>query len=43
MFSTARYTCKDIKAVRMFRAQIGECPLAASWSISSSRAGLKYK
>ena len=26
MFSPARYTCKDIRAVRMFRAQLGECP-----------------
>jgi hypothetical protein len=27
MFSPARCTCNDIKAVRMFRAQFGECPV----------------
>ena len=26
MFQPARYTCNDIKAVHMFRAQFGECP-----------------
>ena len=26
MFEPARHTCNDIKAVRMFRAQFGECP-----------------
>jgi hypothetical protein len=26
MFSPACYTCNDIRAVRMFRAQFGECP-----------------
>jgi hypothetical protein len=25
MFSPARYTCNDIRAVRMFRTQFGEC------------------
>jgi hypothetical protein len=26
MFQPARYTCNDIRAVRMFRTQFGECP-----------------
>ena len=26
MFLPARYTCNNIRAVRMFRAQFGECP-----------------
>ena len=26
MFSPARYTCNDIRALRMFRAQFVECP-----------------
>ena len=43
MFSPARYTCNDTKAVRMFCAQLWEWPFATSWSISSSRAGLRYK
>jgi hypothetical protein len=25
MFSPARYTCKDMMTVRMFRAQFGQC------------------
>lgn len=30
MFSPAHYNCNDIRAVRMFRAQFGQCP-ACSW------------
>ena len=26
LFSPTHYNCKDIRAVRMFRAQFGECP-----------------
>ena len=26
IFISSRYTCNDIRAVRMFRAKIGECP-----------------
>ena len=26
MFFTASYTCNDISAMRIFRAQFGECP-----------------
>jgi len=43
MILPAFYTCNDVRPVHMFHAQFGECPLAVSWSISSTRAGLRYK
>ena len=43
MFTLAYHRCNDIRAVNMFRVSLGSVPPAAAWSISSSRANLKYK
>ena len=39
MFLPARYTCNDVRAVRMLRALFGECLVCSSSSSSSSSGG----
>jgi hypothetical protein len=43
MFSPARYTYNDIKAVRMFRAQFGECPACGRLEEQQQSCKSRYK